>query len=158
MSIGDRMEFRQCDQNGRSWNVFGDNVFFQKCIQTYGDFLGYFENVTFYVLVVMDFLGNFCIKLGSFFISTSGHTEFRKKFRSVQLVGECIELVKFRLIHFINLVIEWDKELLGKWKKMNNGIGPKVKQSTNVSLPVLFTHVFLGTKKVPSSSMTMLWS
>ena len=81
-----------------------------------------------------------------------------KKFRSVQLVGECIELVKFRLIHFINLVIEWDKELLGKWKKMNNGIGPKVKQSTNVSLPVLFTHVFLGTKKVPSSSMTMLWS
>ena len=37
-----------------------------------------------------------------------------KKFRSVQLVGECIELVKFRLIHFINLVIEWDKELLGK--------------------------------------------
>ena len=67
MSIGDRMEFRQCDQNGRSWNVFGDNVFFLKRTQTYGDFLDYFENVTFYVIVVMAFFGQLLHKIGQLF-------------------------------------------------------------------------------------------
>ena len=38
-------------------------------------FLGYFENVTFYAKIVMASFGqHFYIKLGYFFISTSGHT------------------------------------------------------------------------------------
>ena len=65
----------QCDQIGRSWNVFGDNIFFQKLTETCVDFLGYFENVTFYTKIVMASFGqHFYIKLGYFFISTSGHT------------------------------------------------------------------------------------
>ena len=63
----------QCDQIGRSWNVFGDNIFFQKLTETCVDFLGYFENVTFYAKIVMASFGQHLGQIG-LFMQTFGHT------------------------------------------------------------------------------------